>query len=462
MLAATLLILFLPRFYRATAVIKLNAQDRSDTTVIPESFEQRLLTVQKEIRKTAFLQDIIRQQDGSETSTQADKETLKTLRRDLAISGNPSDETISITFTGQNPKRVMNITQKIASLFIQRRKAQEEEQAAAPLKAVQDEIAHLKDKTEGTEKRLEQQEKALNQFKQKHGDALTAQLPAYRQKQASLQSELKKIDAKIKTKEEKIKKEEPITEPGLTDIHPLTEKWLMKKRELYNLQRQHPDSHPDVMALKDELADLEKQLAVSEERLASDRKQAKKQGQVKAALGREITALKKDKKRVTEEIQHYEHLIAAAPKREEERASLLMDYEILQRTYQDLLDKHTDLTASAKTLSEALEKRKREKPIRIIQTASLPKKPYKPNLLKIGVTGVLTGFLTGVLLVGIRARMDRSVHTEAELEQLLSLPVLVSIADHNEVAGGPRKPSIKASPPPPPREKSIPSLRIAG
>ncbi len=65
--------------------------------------------------------------------------------------------------------------------------------------------------------------------------------------------------------------------------------------------------------------------------------------------------------------------------------------------------------------------------VRVIEPASVPKRPVWPNFFILGITGTAVGLVAAVAIVALREALSRKVLSQQEAQQLLELPVLASL-----------------------------------
>jgi len=74
-----------------------------------------------------------------------------------------------------------------------------------------------------------------------------------------------------------------------------------------------------------------------------------------------------------------------------------------------------------------LEKRQKGEQFRIIDPASFPERPTKPDRLRLNLFGLLAGLAIGLGIALSLELADESIRSEHELARLTNLPVLASI-----------------------------------
>ena len=114
-----------------------------------------------------------------------------------------------------------------------------------------------------------------------------------------------------------------------------------------------------------------------------------------------------------------------------ELADLRRDYNMSLSNYQTLLEK---LNAR---LAENLEKKQKGERFRIIDSANLPEKPFKPNRFNVALSGLLAGLGAGAGLMFLIELMNPAFRKTEELTQAFQFTVLAAIPDFSVKAPRP-------------------------
>jgi len=228
---------------------------------------------------------------------------------------------------------------------------------------------------------LNHQEAEISQFKQMHKNELSARLKINLRVIGQLHVDLYETKQAIKAK---IGNEE-----SRTKIDPLLAGFQRKKNLLEELRKRYPDSHQKIVALKKEVRHFEKMISEKRDH-SSDPIQSEQS----------LAFLKERELQMTQSLLAYERRIERTPNREAALFALVSQHDNTVITYQSLLNKKT---------------------------------AYVPDASLIGLGGVLLGVLIGILLVVLREKMDRTIRTQDELGQLLSVPMVLSVFDYSKV-----------------------------
>jgi uncharacterized protein involved in exopolysaccharide biosynthesis len=201
------------------------------------------------------------------------------------------------------------------------------------------------------------------------------------------------------------------------------------------LQRYTPD-HPEVTSLQRTIADLVTKLegetpvgAVAEPTRAITPAEAAQQKRILdlrgelAVIDYQLTANRAESARLNTVIADYQARIDVVPTRESELVELTRDYSTLQAAYTNLLVKREDAMLAA-----SLERRQIGEQFKLLDTASMPERPYnQTQRLGIMSSGAVAGLVIGLLIVGWLEYRDPSLRTEDEALRTLSVPVLALI-----------------------------------
>src|SRR4051812_14060794 len=220
-----------------------------------------------------------------------------------------------------------------------------------------------------------------------------------------------------------------------TSTNPTTleQQLAAKQSELITLQARYTDDYPDVAKAKNDIAELKRRLA--EMNAASP--QATDTSE-KSALGEppEIRQLRlqvhqydaaiaqagRDQKRLQAQIGMYQGRVSLSPAVEEQYKALTRDYEIAQKTYNDLLNKRTQ-----SQMATEMERAQQGEQMRLTNPAGLPDKPSFPNRLLFAGGGLGAGLTIGLGLALWLEMRDKSIRTEEDVLAVLELPLLVSV-----------------------------------
>jgi polysaccharide chain length determinant protein (PEP-CTERM system associated) len=443
-----------PRSYRSSTLILVSPQKIPEDYVkatVTTSVDDRLQAIAQEIMSRTRLELII-----SEFKLYPDlvksgpmETVVESMRKDIKIDvprygGEKNSFTIS--YIGNNPKIVTAVTSKLASLFIEENLKIREQQAQGTTEFLESELNSKKEK-------LERAEQEITNFKRQYMNELPQNRDANLTVMAQLNLQSQKINEGIKSAEDrKIIIQNQLASITLQSFdsgrdavsststaRPPTFMQLSQlKNQLEELQARYTDNHPDILVTKKKIAELEKRLTEAQPVNDGNEKDKKYKGRDPVAdqynaiqterktqlalLDKEITRLKREDEKVRSMIGGYQARIENTPTRELALSTLSRDFNNLNDNYQVLVKKRAEAQQA-----ENLERRQKGEQFRIVDPARIPETPFKPNIPRVLLIGLVLGIGSGLGLTFAREQMDRSFRDAEDLEVTLGLRVLVNI-----------------------------------
>ncbi len=461
---AAILCVVLPKSYRSSTLILIENQK------IPEDYvkgigganiEQRLTMIHQQVMSRTFLSQIMDEYKLYEDKVRREglEPAIETFRKMIKVEtvGTPgasgkSVEAITLSFADEDPTTAMNVTAKLASLFIQENIRSREQLVTGVTVFLEQELHDAK-------KILEEKERAISEFKTRYVTELPEQKEANLRTLDRLQMDLnttveayhsltarQSLFEKAVAQYEQYERMEstssqPMPRMGNQPIqNPLVLRLGELQKQLATLMATYKETYPDVVILKDEIEELEAHIA--EQAQVAERKKSSQleepqpdhnegsgkvfDPQLQNLLAQrdeaklEIMNLKAKEARISREMKEIEGRVQRTPSREQQLMILLRDYENMQNNYQALLDKRLNAH-----VAENLEKRQQGEQIRVLDPANLPQKPEKPNRLLIMVLGLIGG---GGLGVGLALGVDQLNPTFKRREEVEVLPGIQVLA----------------------------------
>jgi polysaccharide biosynthesis transport protein len=463
----------LPNVYSSETLIMVDPQKVPDNYVkatVSGDIRNRLGTLKQQILSATRLQKIIDNLNlyTTERKTMAREDVISRMRDDISVSvvsdfgGSQDLQAFRIQYRGGNPQLVSQVTNELASLFIEENLKAREQQAEGTSE-------FLTNQMEETRKTLEDQEAKLKDFRLKHIGEMPEQQDADLQILGQLQSQLQlEGDALSRAEQQKNYTESMMVssqsagvvdldsvdtakpnatgrpiEPGATPSNPIA----AKEKQLADLQaRGYTENHPDVRRLKQEIERLAKsskepgpaanatgtpdtppqvgqipvspapvkRAAVAPPRYVNPVLQTQL-----SALESEIAKHKEKIQLLSKQVAGYQAKLEAIPVREQEITGLVRDYEISKAHYGQLLN--SELSAATAT---QLEVRQKGEKFSILDPAQPAQKPSKPNRLLLNAGGSLGGGALGLFLALATEFLGMSITSADHLTAVSGFPVL--------------------------------------
>lgn len=461
--AAVTLCYVLPKSYRSTTTVLVESQKIPESYVksgVEGSIEGRISAIQQVVMSRSLLIEIAEEFKlfPSDISPAEQEAAIDGMRKKVKVTksivghsrGPDTIEGFSLSFADKDPVTAMKVTARFASHFIEQNLKYREQMLEGASSFLEQEL-HL------AESRLEDQERAISDFKRKHMGELPQQMEANLRSLDRLQMDVNATRENIQTAMNRVALfEKQVSEAasgtrtqGTTDPtpagqgrggDPLLARLTELERTLTTLSAEYRETYPDVVQTRQEIEAVKDQLAakygVTKDEVKPGstklidpmlRDQMRHRDEAK----NELEVLKDRLRRLLEQVKEYEGRVERAPAREQELMILVRDYDNMQKNYQSLLDKRLNAR-----LAENLEKRQKGEQFRVLDPANLPASPESPNQPLILLGGLVIGCGLGFGGAFALEMLSPAFRRSEDAETMLGLPVLASIPAFSSVFGG--------------------------
>ena len=425
----------LPPVYSAEAAILVDSQkipDKYVTSTISSDLQDRLATINSQILSATRLKKVIEDLDlyRDDRKTLVEEEIIDKMRKDITVKVEKGwavnrPGAFRIIYQGQNPGVVAQVANRLASLYIEENMKTREIQAEGTSDFIETQLQQAK-------KGLDDLEAAVSVYKVRHSGELPQQETSLAGNLARVQVELEaNRDAINRGQQTKILMESTLASaeaelgadqrafearstrgpneavierpqlPGQPPT-PKSETEALQDR-LDILRLRFTDDYPEVKRVMARLEQLQKLEATSlsgmhnplapagtatpsqkatantvklpepPELVRARERVELLRTQLSLANG-EIEGRKVEQTRVINNIHNYQARIETLPVREQEMAQLTRDYEISKANYKSLLDKKL-----SSAMATDMERRQKSERFTVLDSASVPEKPLKPN-----------------------------------------------------------------------------------
>ncbi|MCU1224408.1 MAG: hypothetical protein JWQ42_2501 [Edaphobacter sp.] len=425
----------IPDVYRATTTVLVDPQkipERYVASTITSDPNARMNTLTQQVLSASRLQEILEKNNlYPELRKKKSLEEIFDYMRsktkiDLKQSSEPDQalSSFSISYEDQDRAIVATLANQLASSFIEWNLKVRKQQALGTTQFLSSELEQAK-------VRLEEQESRLEAFKMGHAgatpDQLNSNLQALSRLQAVVQSNM---DAVSRLDQERILLIQ-IKPTEVRDTSSLNERGrlLQEKRrfevERWNLKRQYTDTYPDVIAVTEQLKNINSRLAAIPESASDSGDSFDSSTQTRLSLiDKELQRHKQQQAALQQEIRSYQWKVESVPVLETQLTELTRNYEVSKQNYQSLLDK----TLSA-GMSEELERKQQAERFTVLDRAKTPEKPIKPKRLPLMAGAMILGLTLPSTIAIVLYLLGGGIRSEAELKGMLpfNIPVLGTI-----------------------------------
>lgn len=458
----------LPSTYKSEALILVEQQKVPEQYVVPNvsvSLQDRLQSMTQQILSRTRLQATIdrfhlyRAGGGLDRLVPAE-DPVERMRKDIKIElvdspARPGQLTaFKITYYTGSPQLAQQVNSELTSLFIDENLKQQQQLSEGTTAFLQNQLAEAR-------RTLEVQEAKVRAFKAQHFGNLPSQVETNVQILSGLQTQLEStLRASDGARQQKLYLESlqqqyqtaqatiGTDDSSAPSPESLTKELMDLREQLEKARSRLTEEHPDVIALKDKIAKLQKLKKDQETQTASHSGTDKGTNAIDLGTAQEVrrgsttpmmqveSQLKANKLQIENYEQHakdletqistYRTRLNLTPQTEQELADVSRGYEESKANYNSLLQKQNQ-----SQLATSLEQRQQGEQFRILDPPSLPDRPSAPNHLLLSVAGLLAGAALGVGLTILLEMTNVLVRQEKDLEGLLPTRVLVGIPHLN-------------------------------
>ncbi len=356
-----------------------------------------------------------------------------------------------IRYTYSDAKLAAAVTQRIGTVFVEQNARGRGALAEATNDFLEDELAQART-------RLEEQERRLEAFRERHGNELPTQVESNMEVARGLQLQVQSLvesiarDRDRKLMLERLYREAQADQPvsstagrpvaaGSTPAAGTTLQQQLRTEQgaLATLEAKYTADHPDVRRSKSRISDLEQRIATEAAQppgtvaavarnepvdpVEQQRRESLRQMFAEIeSLDRQTAFKENEERRIRNEINVYQARVQAVPGIESEYLKLNRDYETIQDSYKELLRK-----AEAAKVAVNLEERQIGEQFRILDEAQVPVQPVMSIRAGVNAGGLVLGLLLGLGVAGFLEFRDKSFRSDVDVLTVLALPVLAVV-----------------------------------
>ncbi len=436
----------IPRTYQSTATLMLEPQKVSTAYVRSGSsrneMANRLQKIEMEVLSGGGFPEIIDKLNlyPKTRHKTAMGHLVAAMRSDITIApvpdtgGQDGVVAFTISYVGSTPRETQLATNDIAKLFIVENQKEGHQQAEGT-------EAFLKTQVAQAAQQLAAQQGKIQEFKNAHLGSLPEQAQANMQTIGQYQADLQANSAAIDQDNQQrvylqsVLNVQPNGDQGEAAPPPATPlqiELVQKETELQADLLKYTPQYPDVIRLKHDIAALKVQIQhqpksagavslgpVSTTTGPSQTDQLRSQ---LIALNAEIRTRNARQTQLQQKLQQLQGSVASSSAVQTQFMGLDSDYQEMQKNYNLLVEKQQEAA-----MASALDQRDDSAQFLVLQPASFPGKPYRPNPMLLDMGGVLIGLFIGLLCGLVVEMRDDTMHDAAEVAEYLKLPVMVAL-----------------------------------
>lgn len=429
----------LPKIYEAssTVVVEKNTvlKPLMQGVGVSGNIEDRLIDLRSEITSRGVMEKVIKKlgfATGNMDSGQYNP-LVEGIKQsvNVTVKGNDRETNMfNISYNGKDPKKAADIVNTIVSVYIDEKMLSRRTDTSEAYDFIQSQLQEYKGK-------LEESDRQIREFKEKNPNLVPQSETTLLTRLESQQSNMIETDIRLKEllrKKENLQKqlagEKELTVAFVTREGSPQARLSYLNNQLMLLMAKYTDNYPEVIKIKSEIEELKKQIAhAKESRIESSGSETSAMNpiyqQLKEDLAKtdaEIESLKARTAELSKHQQEIQRIFGRMPKEQEEWTKLQRDRNVYQQIYDQLLQK----LQNAK-VSKEIEFSDKGERYRIVDLATIPLYPVKPDRAMMILFGILLGVASGIGAVLGLEYFDHSFKDEDSIEDNLKLPVLAAI-----------------------------------
>lgn len=435
------LIVSMPALYRSTALVLVERQQVPEAFVRPtvtSDVETRLRSISQEILSRSRLDALITRFGlyADLRKTRPNEEVIERMRTDIRLDFRGADlrartATIAfaISYRGADPETVAQITNTLASFYIEENLKDRERQATGTADFLKGQVA-------GTRTKLDELEARVGEFRKRYLGELPQQMQANLLSFENLNSQLRlNSDSQSRAAERRDAltallaeaASSPPASAAPAGVPSLNEsqaaRLVMLRQALASARARFTEEHPTVIRLNAQLAATEDEPADSSgDATAPSSPYVLRLRESLKATESELKVLKVEEQRLRGAIAGYQARLENTPKREQEFQELSRDYESTKQLYDTLGKRYEEAQ-----LAESMEQRQKGERFRMLDPAVASQIPAAPNRVRLFIVSLVLSLGLGVGALVLAEILDTSFHSVKELREFSIVPVLVSI-----------------------------------
>ena len=450
----------LPDVYESSTLIVVTPATLPNSvvpTITEDSLTRQLTSIAQVVTSRSSLEPLVEKYElykPERARGEAMETVVQKVRDDIKVEVNTSRNDITngfnIRFRGRDPRTTQAVTRDLASKYIDEQNTVQLNNLTSGRAFFAQQVRQAKEELDALDtKRLEFMQSNVGNLPSE-GTALLNQLSGLREQQKALISETGRLQdrrsaaanqlALIKQRNINVIDDlsENTTDPKTTSAWgQLASRKAALEGEYTRLVQELKPKHPDVIAKKAEIEQVQKQMddMIGEwkDKIAERKKKLSSQPDL------QVSAIEADLKLVDNEIKRQQKLLDEnerainqilgrlnlVPSAEVQLAGIEREYQTKKLAYDQLLDQESKIALMGEAAKE-----QQGGGIRVIDPANLPATPVAPKRLALAALGLAVGLGIGVLLAAaFEVPRLLTIQSSEDARHYTGLPVLISVPE---------------------------------
>ncbi|GAA0839921.1 hypothetical protein GCM10009113_04180 [Marinobacter szutsaonensis] len=400
-------------------------------SAVTTQINDRASAAQELLWTRSIMEEIARDPEifGSESVSIQDQDLedrITALRNNLKVTPR-GDSYFSISYAASSPDKAFQIAQRLGQLFISETNERKRAESRNAYEFIDKQVKSYEQQLKAVEERLKN---FLSENVEGTETEANQRMASLRNQIELAELERQELLTRAQTLERELAGIDPMLMQGRSsDLY--QQRINSMQEQLDNLRLRYHDTYPDIVALREQIAELRKQredaLASSPERVITDGESISNPvyQQVRSSLAETRAEIQTTETRV----RALRSLLAEQTRRMElvqenkaEYAELTRDMEVNKEIYDDLLKRREKARVSMHLDVEG-----QGLNYRINESAQFPRGTAGPKFSTFAAAGLFLGLLAPFGLVAGLLQLDPRIRARRQLEEDLGLPVLAEL-----------------------------------
>ncbi len=401
---------------------------------IQPDINQRVELLSRTLLSRPNLEKLMRMTDMDlRAQTEAQKEALSSsLRKAINLSGDRRNSSLySVSFYHKDRELAKKVVQALITVFVESAVGEKRGDSSSAQTFLDKQIAEY-------ERRLTEAEAALASFKQKHAGVLPGEGGGYYQRLVAAKQQLSEASLQLRemqNRRDELKRqlsgEQPVflASGGPQGESAIDGRINSLKAKMDELLSKYTDRHPEVVQIKNLIAELDQERkAAIEEAMSGDTSDLSGLNaspvyqQMRAMLAESEANVAELRVRVTEyqrRADELDNMVDKIPVIEAELVQLNRDYEVVSQQHTELLERR-----ESAYISEDVEQQANDLVFKVVDPPFVPLRPNKPNKLLLNSGVLAASLMIGVGISLLLSLLKPVVSDRRRLGGITGLPVL--------------------------------------
>lgn len=395
---------------------------------------QKISAARELLASRSVLEDIARDDElfgGEPTNLEPEEleKRIDNLKRSMSVRQR-GDNYFSIGYSSSSPLKTFRVTQKLGQAFIEENARRKREESRSAYDFIDKQVKSY-------EAQIAEVESKMKQFLSENVDGTEAdansRLSNLQSRLELAQLEKEELQTRASSLQRELNAISPTIRQGRTvDVY--QQRIDSMKEQLDSLRLRYHDTYPDIVILREQIQELEKQRAQAQEEqeLASGSSGSESApNPVYQEVRSELVTTNTDVETVETRIRSIQRLIEEQKRRMEriqenkaQYSDLTRDMEVNRDIYNDLLQRREKARVSMH-----LDIEDQGLSYKIYEAAQYPTSPTGPKFSMFALAGLFLGAVAPFGAVAGLLEIDPRIRSREQLEELLDIPVLEQLPE---------------------------------